>query len=115
MPKSNSKAILELLEDGEILTRMEIYEKVGTIKGPSRISDLRSEGHDIDGRDVESKHGKIIKAYYMPQEMDDDVNVLYCGECRKIEKRQHDEDIKCTSCGDNMEITVPSGPSEVPF
>jgi hypothetical protein len=117
--KSNEQLILELLEDGEDLTRKEIYDKVGTLKGPSRISDLRMKGHRIEHRKVESLHGSLVNRYYMPEAIEDGTALMYCEECRSLERRQDTDGpgFDCSDCGNRLEIAVSFGDeaAEIPF
>lgn len=107
--KSDSQLILELLEDGNIETRKTIDRKIGTLKGPSRVSDLRKEGYEIDDRTIESRHGRRVSAYYMPKKIEPEMKVLYCLNCLDIEKVDSSKPNTCSECGEDREICVKPG------
>jgi len=105
--QSDRKAILALLKDGNIETRKTIDRKIGTLKGPSRISDLRSQGHNIIDRRIISKNGRRVNAYLIPDAIPQGTGVVYCNDCEVIGKRSSTDGTICRDCDEKMEIVVP--------
>ncbi len=54
---SHCKQILRALQDGQWHTSMALYIEVGPCVLHSRISDLRHQGHLVEGRHVPGKTG----------------------------------------------------------
>ncbi len=44
---SQSKRILEYLEGGNKLSRLNAWNQLGVLEAPARISELRAKGYDI--------------------------------------------------------------------
>jgi acetyl-CoA carboxylase carboxyltransferase component len=55
--------ILNYLNDGKELTRLNCWDELGILEAPARISELRSEGHFIvtDMIEVTNRYGETVK------------------------------------------------------
>ena len=61
--KSQKERILEHLQDGNRLCRLDTWEKLGIIEAPARISELRKEGHPISTKmiTVVNRYGEKVR------------------------------------------------------
>ncbi len=48
--------IVDYLESGQVLTRLNAWDELGILEAPARISELRSEGHQIITTMIDVKH-----------------------------------------------------------
>ena len=62
--KSQNKQILSHLNRGWKLTGLQALEKFDCFRLPSRIHELRSQGHDIRAKTITTNTGKRIAQYY---------------------------------------------------
>ena len=62
---SQTKRILAYLKEGNRITGIEALELFGCFRLPSRITDLRNEGHSIKSRFVTTNTGKNVKEYWL--------------------------------------------------
>lgn len=55
--------ILEFLESGKVLTRLNSWSELGVIEAPARISELREEGHPIKTNmiTVKNRFGESVR------------------------------------------------------
>lgn len=56
-PGSQNARLLAVLSDGEWHTSRELHERCGYMRTNSRVAELRSHGHDIQGESVPGKTG----------------------------------------------------------
>ena len=56
-PGSQNDRVLQVLADGEWHTSRELHERAGYMRTNSRVSELRSHGHEILGESVPGKTG----------------------------------------------------------
>lgn len=104
MSKSNREKILQLLKKGEVLTRKSIDHRIGTLKGPTRISELRDEGYDIRDRRIRTIEGRRPKAYFIPDALD--TNLCYCSNCEDLSKSVSEDHRFCFECNEELEVVV---------
>jgi hypothetical protein len=64
---SQEDAIYLALLDGEHITALDALEMFHCFRLAARIYDLRQRGIDIETAEVETKDGKTIALYYIPQ------------------------------------------------
>lgn len=107
MSQSDREAILEMLQNGEVLTRKKIDQQIGTLKGPSRISELRQEGHDIQHKTIKTKNDRRVNAYYIPDAIEG--NLCYCPHCEKLSRAVSDVYKVCFDCNEELEVVVNDG------
>jgi len=63
---TQNEHILRILEKGRSLTPIEALNEVGTIKLATRVSELRSSGHQVKDEWVDDPlTGKRYKRYFM--------------------------------------------------
>ena len=65
MKESQNQAILKHLLKGNKLTGLQALDKFGCWRLPSRIHDLKKDGHDIDSKTIITKEGKRISQYFL--------------------------------------------------
>lgn len=55
--------ILDYLESGKTLTRINSWEELGILEAPARIHELKAAGHDIRTKTVEvtNRYGEIVR------------------------------------------------------
>ena len=60
---SQQKRILNYLEQGNELTRLNCWEQLGILEAPARISELRAEGHKIHTEmvTINNKYGEKVR------------------------------------------------------
>ena len=60
---SQKERILEFLQSGRKLTRLNSWHVLGVIEAPARISELRSEGHRINTEMVTviNRYGESVR------------------------------------------------------
>lgn len=57
--------ILKALQSGRKLTGLDIYVITGTLKGVTRICDLRKAGWPIEAKIIRLPSGKRVNEYFM--------------------------------------------------
>lgn len=65
MIQDQKKAILELLQKGEVLTGLKALRLAGTMKLATRIGELQRQGHVINKDWTKLPTGKRVRIYYM--------------------------------------------------
>lgn len=63
--ESQNKRILAYLEDGNRVTGLEAISLFGCIRLAARISELRSQGHNIRKETITTPTGKRIAQYFI--------------------------------------------------
>jgi len=60
---SQQKRILNYLEQGKTLTRLNSWDELGILEAPARISELRAEGHHIHTEmiTIRNKYGEKVR------------------------------------------------------
>ena len=60
---NQKERILEHLKAGHVLTRLNSWESLGILEAPARISELRSEGHQIrtDMIEVRNRYHETVR------------------------------------------------------
>lgn len=60
---SQRQRILNYLEEGNALTRLNSWEQLGIIEAPARISELRAKGHKIKTEKVavNNRYGEKVQ------------------------------------------------------
>ena len=60
---SQQKRILNYLEQGKTLTRLNSWDELGILEAPARISELRAAGHQIhtDMVAISNKYGEKVR------------------------------------------------------
>ena len=60
---SQQDRLLNHLQEGKTLTRLESWELLGILEAPARISELRAKGHDIKTKmiGVVNRYGEGVK------------------------------------------------------
>ena len=60
---TQKQRILDYLQAGNILTRLDSWETLGVIEAPARISELRSDGYPIETEMyfVTNRYGEKVK------------------------------------------------------
>ena len=55
--------ILDYLQSGQTLTRLNSWEELGILEAPARISELRAAGHKIktDIKSVRNRYGEKVR------------------------------------------------------
>jgi len=55
--------ILDYLQSGQTLTRLNSWEELGILEAPARISELRAAGHEIktDIKSVRNRYGEKVR------------------------------------------------------
>lgn len=75
--KNQKQQILELLQEGWHLSKLQILDKIGALNSGARIHELRNNGHNIKTTMVTHKvTGKEFAVYSL------DVESKICDECR---------------------------------
>jgi hypothetical protein len=44
---TQKQRVLKYLQDGNVLTRLDGWDKLGVTESPARVSELRQDGHNI--------------------------------------------------------------------
>jgi hypothetical protein len=60
---SQQKRILNYLEQGKTLTRLNSWDELGILEAPARISELRAAGHKIHTEmvTINNKYGEKVR------------------------------------------------------
>lgn len=60
---SQQDRILNYLQDGRVLTRLNSWTELGILEAPARISELRAKGHQIETKmvPVRNRFDEIVK------------------------------------------------------
>jgi len=54
--------VIDYLKSGKVLNRLNAWRELGILEAPARISELRSEGYEIDTRRIQviNRHGEKV-------------------------------------------------------
>lgn len=67
---SQKARILQFLQSGRVLTRFNAWEELGVFEAPSRICELRKDGHTIETsmRRIVNRFGERVRVaeWYLP-------------------------------------------------
>ena len=60
---SQQDRILNYLQDGRVLTRLNSWTELGILEAPARISELRAKGHQIETKmvPVRNRFDEMVK------------------------------------------------------
>lgn len=65
--KSQAQLILEALQRGERLTKMDILDRFDCMNSGARILELRQKGQEIETTMVTLPSGKTVAEYWLPK------------------------------------------------
>lgn len=67
---SQRERVLAYLVSGKTLSRLNAWEELGILECPSRISELRAEGHEIktERREITNRYGEKVKIAFWTME-----------------------------------------------
>ena len=62
-PRTQKQRILEYLKSGRKLMRLDAWDALGVVESPSRISELRADGHQIKTKmvTVMNRYGERVR------------------------------------------------------